>query len=460
MIGPCSSGKQKMNLCNSTPVIALYLNLQDPHNAENMRNTNQPVAIVGGIRIPFVRSFKEYTRISNQEMLTACVQALSNIYHLKGKRLGDVALGAIMKSSLDWNLSREVVLGTDLDAGTPAVNLQRACGTSLDTVNYIAMKIATGQIEAGIAGGSDTNSDLPVMASRSLAWKLIDVNNSKTFGERFGNIFKVNFRDLKPVFPGIVEPRTGMSMGQHTEKMVKQWTITREEQDKLAYESHVKGAKAYSEGFYEDLIVPFKGLKRDTILRSDTSIEKLAKLKPAFDKTGQGTLTAGNSTIFTDGAAAVFLSSQAYAEKNNLPVQAHLLDVQSTAVDFVHGAGLLMAPTVAVAQLLERNKMKLQDFDFYEIHEAFAGQVLCTLKAWESKEYCKNELGLEDALGSIDRAKLNIKGGSVAIGHPFGGTGARIVSALAKMINTNGKGRGLISICTAGGMGVAAIIEK
>ncbi|HEY3406139.1 MAG TPA: acetyl-CoA C-acetyltransferase [Ohtaekwangia sp.] len=425
-----------------------------------MRNTNQKVVIVGGQRIPFVRSFREYSRVSNQEMLTACVQAISNKFNLKGKLIGDVALGAIMNSSLDWNLSREVVLGTDLDARTPALNLQRACGTSLDTVNLIAMKIATGQIESGIAGGSDTNSDLPVMVPRSLAWKLIDANNAKSFSERVGKFLGIRLKDLKPVFPGIVEPRTGMSMGQHTEKMVKQWKISREDQDLLAYESHMKGSKAYDEGFYKDILVEFKGVKRDTILRSDTSLDKLAKLKPAFDKTGSGTLTAGNSTLYSDGAAAVFLSSADYAEKNNLPILARLVDVQATAVDYVHGAGLLMAPTVAVSQLLQRNNLKLQDFDFYEIHEAFTGQVLCTLKAWESQDYCRTELGLNNALGSIDRNKMNVKGGSVALGHPFGATGARIVGAMASMLHQNGKGRGLISVCTAGGMGVAAIVEK
>jgi len=425
-----------------------------------MRNSNQKVAIVGSQRIPFVRSFKEYSRTSNQEMLTACVQALVNKYKLKGRRLGDVALGVIMNSSLDWNLSREVVLGTDLDARTPAINLQRACGTSLDTVNLIALKIATGQIECGIAGGSDTNSDLPVMVPRSLAWKLIDVNNAKSFSQRLGKIVSIRLKDLKPVFPGIVEPRTGMSMGQHTEKMVKQWQITRADQDLLAYESHMKGISAYEAGFYNDILIEFKGVKRDTILRGDTSLDKLARLNPAFDKTAAGTLTAGNSTLLSDGAAAVFLSTPDYAEKNNLPVLAYLADVQATAVDYVHGKGLLMAPTLAVSQLLQRNNMKLQDFDFYEIHEAFTGQVLCTLKAWESKEYCSTELGLPDALGSIDRNKMNVKGGSVALGHPFGATGARIVGAMAKILHENGKGRGLISICTAGGMGVAAIIEK
>lgn len=425
-----------------------------------MLNFNQRVAIIGGQRIPFVKSFKEYSRTSNQDMLTASLQALVKKYNLQGKRLGDVAFGAVMTSSLDWNLSREVVLGSDLDARTPALNMQRACGTSLETINWIALRIASGQIESGIGGGSDTNSDLPVMIKKALAWKLIDVNNAKSFSERLSKIARIKFSDLKPSFPGIVEPRTGMSMGQHTEKMVKEWKITREAQDELAYISHVNATKAYQEGFYNDLIVPYKSTTKDTIVRPDTTMEKLAKLKPAFDKSDKGTLTAGNSTIFTDGAAAVFLASEKYAKENNHEIQAYITDVQSTAVDYVHGKGLLMAPTLAVAQLLRRNKLTLQDFDFYEIHEAFAGQVLCTLKAWESDDYCKNELGEDKALGSIDRSKMNVKGGSVAVGHPFGATGARIVSGLAKVLQQKGKGRGLISICTAGGMGVAAIIER
>lgn len=425
-----------------------------------MLNKNNRVAIIGGTRIPFVKSFKEYSRTTNQEMLTATLQGLVKKYNLDGKLLGDVALGVIMNSSLDWNLSREVVLGTTLDARTPAVNVQRACGTSLETINLIALRIASGQIDSGIGGGSDSNSDLPIMVKRKLAWKLIDLNNAKSFGERVSRILKISPPDWKPVLPNIVEPRTGMSMGQHTERMVKEWKITREAQDHLAYESHRKAAAAYAEGFYDDLITEYKGVKRDTIVRADTTPEKLSKLKPAFDKSGQGSLTAGNSTIFTDGAGAVFLTSEEYAKQNSLSVQAWFVDCQSAAVDFVHGAGLLMAPTVAVAQLLKRNNLKLQDFDFYEIHEAFAGQVLCTLKAWEDEAYCKNYLGFNSALGSIDQSKMNIKGGSVALGHPFGATGARVVSNMAKILSQKGKGRGLISVCTAGGMGVAAIIER
>lgn len=425
-----------------------------------MLNSSQRVAIIGGLRIPFVRSFREYSRTTNQEMLTATLQALVHRYGLEGERLGDVALGAVMTSSIEWNISREVVQGSGLDPRTPGFNVQRACGTSLETVDLIALKIATGQIESGIAGGSDTNSDLPIMVQRALAWKLIDLNNAKSFGDRMAKLFSIRLRDLKPAYPGIVEPRTGMSMGQHTEKMVKEWKISREEQDQLAYESHMKAAKAVHDGFYNELIVPFKGATHDTIVRADTTLEKLAKLKPSFDKSDKGTLTAGNSTAFTDGAAAVLMTSENYAREKKLEIQAYFVDGQTAAVDYVHGAGLLMAPTAAVALLLTRNNLRLQDFDFYEIHEAFAGQVLCTLKAWESEDFCRNELGLDKALGSIDRNKMNVKGGSLAVGHPFGATGARVTSTLAKLLSEKGHGRGLISVCTAGGMGVAAILER
>ena len=425
-----------------------------------MQQAHKRVAIIGGQRIPFVRSFREYARTTNQEMLVATLRAIVSKYNLSGKRLGDVALGAVMTSSLEWNLSREVVLGCGLDAHTPAFNVQRACGTSLETTNLIALKIAAGQIESGIAGGCDTNSDLPIMLQRKLSWKLIDISNAKTLRDRLSKILRIRPKDLKPAYPGIVEPRTGLSMGQHTERMVKEWKITRQDQDQLAFESHIKAALAYKEGFYNDLIVPFKGVNRDTILREDTTLERLAKLKPVFDKSATGTMTAGNSTALTDGAGAVLLTSEEFARENSLDIQAYFTDGESAAVDYVNGAGLLMAPTIAVARLLKRNNLTLQQFDYYEIHEAFAGQVLCTLKAWESETYCKDVLNLDKALGSIDRSKMNVKGGSVAIGHPFGATGSRTIGTLAKLLHQKGSGRGLISICTGGGMGVAAILEK
>lgn len=425
-----------------------------------MQQAHKRVAIIGGQRIPFVRSFREYGRTTNQEMLVATLKAIVSKYNLSGKRLGDVALGAVMTSSIEWNLSREVVLGCGLDAHTPAFNVQRACGTSLETTNLIALKIAAGQIESGIAGGCDTNSDLPIMLQRQLSWKLIDINNAKTLRDRLSKILHIRPKDLKPAYPGIVEPRTGLSMGQHTERMVKEWKITRQDQDQLAFESHMKAALAYKEGFYNDLIVPFKGVNRDTILREDTTLDKLAKLKPVFDKSATGTLTAGNSTALTDGAGAVLLASEVFARENSLDIHAYFTDGESAAVDYVNGTGLLMAPTIAVARLLKRNNLTLQQFDYYEIHEAFAGQVLCTLKAWESETYCKDVLNLDKALGSIDRSKMNVKGGSVAIGHPFGATGSRTVGTLAKLLHQKGSGRGLISICTGGGMGVAAILEK
>lgn len=425
-----------------------------------MLNANRRVAVIGGLRIPFVRSFKEYKRTTNQEMLTACLSGLVDKFKLRGKRIGDVGLGAVMKSSIEWNLAREVVLGTGLDARTPGFNVQRACGTSMEAINLIALKIATGQIDSGIGAGSDTNSDLPVMLQRGLAWKIIDFNQAKTFTEKLSAAFSVRPADLKPAYPGIVEPRTGLSMGQHTEKMVKEFNISRGEQDNFAFDSHRKAAAAYVEGFYNDLLQTFKSVSKDTIVRADTNLEKLSRLPSVFDKSSAGSLTAGNSTALSDGAAAVLLTSEEYAITNSLEIESFVRDVAVSSVDYVKGAGLLMAPTHAVAKLLVRNRMKLQDFDVYEIHEAFAGQVLCTLKAWESEDYCRRQLGVDGALGPIDANKINIKGGSLALGHPFGATGARIVGTLSKILKERGRGIGLISICTAGGMGIAAILER
>lgn len=417
------------------------------------------VAIIGGLRIPFVRSFKEYNHLSNQEMLTAVLTALVDKFQLSGKRLGEVALGALLNRSTDWNFARECVLGTALDPHTPAYSVLRACGTSLDTTIQLGLRIGCGQIDTAISGGSDTNSDIPLLFQQQLAWKLTDLRAAKTFSQRLKILAAIRFKDLKPLYPSIVEPRTGLSMGQHTEKMVKEWGITRQEQDALAYQSHMNAAKAYDEGFFNDLIVPYKGVKRDTIVRADTTLEKLAALKPAFDFSGNGSLTAGNSTLYTDGASALLMASEEYAQQQNWPVLAHLADAETAAVDYVNGEGLLMAPTYAVARMLKRNHLKLQDFDIYEIHEAFSGQVLCTLKAWEDPAYCK-KLGWDTPLGSIDRSRLNTNGGSVAIGHPFAATGARIVAQTAKMLQQRGSGRALISICTAGGMGVTAILER
>lgn len=421
---------------------------------------SRKVAILGGQRIPFVRSFSSYSRTTNQEMLTAATNALVEKYKLQGERIGDVSFGGVMINAADWGLAREVVMGTALNAHSPAYNVQRACGTGLETTWQIALKIAAGQIESGISGGCDTNSDLPVGLNRKAVWKLLDLRNAKSILNKLTALFQFRLNDMVPAFPAVVEPRTGKSMGEHCEQMVQEWGISRQAQDELAFHSHQNAAKAYQEGFYNDLIVEFKGVKKDGFVRADTSMEKLAKLKPAFDKSGKGTLTAGNSTPFTDGASTVLLGSEEYAQKKGLPILAYFVDAEAAAVDYVHGEGLLMAPTYAVARMLKRNNLTLQDFDFYEIHEAFTGQVLCTLKAWESEEYCTKKLGMDKALGSIDRSKLNIKGGSVALGHPFGATGGRIVASLAKTIHTAGKGRGLISICTAGGMGVVAILEK
>jgi len=421
---------------------------------------SRKVAILNGSRTPFVKSMTNYQGQSNQDLLSTAFNDLVKKTHLEGKLLGDVIAGTVMNHPFDWNLSREVVLGSELSHQTPGLNIQRACGTGLEAANLIALKIASGQIESGIAGGSDTNSDIPLIGQRKLTHWLIKLQNAQSMGDKIRVLAQFNPKLLKPQIPAVKEPRTGLSMGDHCELMVKEWKITREAQDELAYKSHQNAARAYEEGFHDDLIVEFQHIKKDTITRKETTLEKLAKLRPAFDTKGTGTLTAGNSTPLTDGASAVLLSSEDWAKKNNLEPLAFFVDCEVAAVDFVHGAGLLMAPTIAVSRLLERNKLSLQDFDFYEIHEAFAGQVLCTLKAWESSDYCKNILGRDKAMGSIDAKNINAKGGSLALGHPFAATGARIISTAAKILKQKGKGRILISICTAGGMGVAGILER
>jgi len=419
----------------------------------------RPVYISGSARTPFVKSMTNYIDVTTQELMTAALQGLVKKMNLDGRIVGDVGLGAIMNSSFNWNLARECVLGTTLDPHTPAYTLQRACGTSLETTLQMALKISNYQINDGIAAGCDTNSDLPIMFRRSFAHKLLALHYAKSYSDKLKIIASLRPADFKPEYPAVVEPRTHLSMGEHCEKMVQEWHISRQAQDELALKSHQTAVAAYEEGFYDDLIIEFMGLKRDGTVRSDTTLAKLAKLKTAFDFTEKGSLTAGNSSPLTDGAAAVYLTSEEAAKPFNYPLLARFVDAQVAAVDFEHGEGLLMAPTIAVSELLKRNHLSLQDFDIYEIHEAFAGQVLCTLKAWESEEYCKRVLKRDKALGPIDRSKMNIKGGSVALGHPFAATGARIVGALAKMLAQKGSGRGLISICTAGGMGVAAILE-
>lgn len=416
------------------------------------------VAIIGGTRIPFARSMGVYAESSNQEMLTASLKGLVERFNLRGEVLGDVGAGAVLKHSRDFNLTRECVLDSGLAAETPAFDLQRACGTSLDTAIVLGLKIAAGQIDSAIAAGVDTASDVPIVYPTAYRKLLLRSARGRSLGERLSPWASFRPSFLKPRLPGVSEPRTGMSMGQHCEKMAETWGIARVEQDELAYESHRKAAAAWDEGFYDDLVVPFRGLRQDNNIRRDTSLEKLARLKPSF--AANGTLTAGNSTPMTDGSAAVLLASEEWAKARGLPVLAYLTHGKYAAVDFVQKEGLLMAPAHAVPRMLADARLELQDFDIYEIHEAFEAQVLCTLKAWESPDFCRDRLGLDEPLGSIDRGKLNLKGGSVAIGHPFAATGARILATLAKQLAERGAGRGLISICTAGGMGVTAIVER
>lgn len=419
------------------------------------------VAIVGGNRIPFARSNTVYATASNQEMLTSALEGLVERYNLHGERLGEVVAGAALKHSRDFNLTRECVLGSRLAPETPAYDIQQACGTGLEAAILVANKIALGQIDSGIAGGVDTTSDAPIGVNEGLRKILLEANRGKSNLDKLKSLLKIRPRHVVPAIPRNGEPRTGLSMGESCELMAQTWQIPRDEQDRLAFESHHKLAAAYEEGWQNDLMTPFRGLTRDQNLRPDIDLEKIGTLKPVFERGSRGTLTAANSTPLTDGASVVLLASEEWAKARGLPILAYFKDGEAAAVNFVdRQEGLLMAPVYAVPRLLARNGLSLQDFDYYEIHEAFAAQVLCTLKAWEDPEYCKTRLGLDQPLGSIDRSKLNVKGSSLAAGHPFAATGGRIVANLAKLLSLAEQGRGLISICAAGGQGVTAIIER
>jgi acetyl-CoA C-acetyltransferase len=426
-----------------------------------MSSNGRTPAIVGGNRIPFARTGGAYSDASNQDMLTAAIDGLVARFALQGERLGEVVGGAVLKHSRDFNLTRECVLGGSIDRTTPAYDVQQACDTSLEATLLVANKVALGQIESGIAGGADTASDAPIELNDDLRRVLLDANAAKSVGERVKLLGRLRPGQIVPEIPRNAEPRTGLSMGEHAAVTAREWGVTRMEQDELAAASHQKLAAAYDRGFFNDLVTPYLGLDRDQTLRPDSSPEKLAKLNPVFGDGEDATMTAGNSTPLSDGAAAVLVASEEWATQRNLPVLARLVDSESHAVDYVHGDdGLLMAPVYAVPRLLERNGLKLQDFDFYEIHEAFASQVLASLKAWEDPDFCRERLGREEPVGSLDRSRLNVNGSSLAVGHPFAATGARIVATLAKLLAEKGSGRGLVSICAAGGQGLVAILER
>ncbi len=418
------------------------------------------VALIGGTRIPFCRANTGYADLSNLDMLSAAIQGLCDRFQLGHSTVDEVVAGAVTHHSKDWNLAREAVLSTKLNPDTPGVTLQQACGTSLQAALMLGAKIATRQIDCAIAAGVDTASDVPIVFSQRFAKRLMKFAHARNVKQRLLALKGLSPRELIPVPPSPAEPRTGLSMGQHCELMAQEWGIGREAQDEFAVASHHKAAAAVEEGFFDDLLVPCEGMVRDNNVRKDTSVEALASLRTAFDRTQRGTLTAGNSTPLTDGAAAVLLASEEWARDRELPVQAFITASRTAAVDYVGGEGLLMAPTVAVSELLERAGIGLQEFDFYEIHEAFAAQVLCTLEAWKSEAYCRDRLNRSNALGEIDPNRINVKGSSLAFGHPFAATGARIVANLGKIVDQAGGGRGLISVCTAGGMGLAAILER
>ena len=426
-----------------------------------MTSETRRVAIIGGNRIPFARSNTAYSDASNQEMLTAAIDGLVTRFGLEGERVDEVVAGAVLKHARDFNLTRESVLGSKLSAETPAADIQQACATGLQAALGVANKIALGQIDVGIAGGTDTTSDAPVAISDKLRKKLMKVNAARDTRGRLTALAQIRPTDIGLDIPQNGEPRTGLSMGEHAALTALEWQVGREEQDELAATSHQRLAAAYDAGFLDDQVTPFRGLERDSNLRADSSAEKLGKLKPVFGKGEAATMTAGNSTPLTDGASVVLLASEDWARERDLPVLAYLTASETAAVDYVHGGeGLLMAPAYAMARMLSREGYSLQDFDFYEIHEAFASQVLATLKAWEDPIFCKERLGLDAPLGTVDRTRLNVNGSSLAAGHPFAATGGRILMTLAKLLEQQGSGRGVISICAAGGQGVTAILER
>lgn len=416
--------------------------------------------MVGGNRIPFARSDSSYAHASNQDMLTAALDGLIDRFRLEGETLGEVAGGAVLKHSHDRDLARESVLGTRLAPETPAYDVQQACGTGLETTILVANKIALGQIESGIACGADTTSDAPIGLNEQLRETLLEANRQRSTVGKLRALASVRPGHIVPSIPRNAEPRTGLSMGEHCAIMADEWEIGRAEQDALTVASHRNLAAAYERGFFDGLLTPYLGLERDQNLRPDSSLEKLAKLKPVFGGP-EGTMTAANSTPLSDGASAVLLASEQWAKERDLPILAYVTEAQTAAVDHVHKReGLLMAPAYAMPRMLDRAGLTLQDFDYYEIHEAFAAQVLCTLKAWEDPAFCEEKLGRGEPLGSIDREKLNVNGGSLAAAHPFAATGGRIVAGLAKQLHEDGKGRGVISICAAGGQGVVAVLES
>lgn len=423
--------------------------------------------VIGGNRIPFARSGGAYSHSSNQDMLTAALDGLVARFGLADEEIGEFAAGAVLKHSRDFNLAREAVLGSALASTTPAYDLQQACATGLETVIGLSNKIKLGQIDSAIAGGVDSASDAPIAVSEGLRGILLDLSRAKTTAQKLKTISRIRPRDLAPDAPNTAEPRTGLSMGEHQALTTAQWSIGRQAQDELALASHKNLAAAYGRNFFDDLMTPFRGVSKDSNLRPETSLEKLAALKPVFGKTLQepATMTAGNSTPLTDGAATVLLGSEQWARSRDLPILAEVVDAEAAAVDFVHGKdGLLMAPVFAVPRLLARHQLTLADFDYFEIHEAFAATVLSTLAAWEDEEFCKSRLGLDGAFGTVDRAKLNVNGSSLAAGHPFAATGGRIVATLAKTLHERGPvngrpARGLISVCAAGGQGVVAVLE-
>jgi acetyl-CoA acyltransferase len=417
------------------------------------------VAIVAGVRTPFARSGTAFKDVPAVALARHAARELLYRTEIDPGEVDEVVVGQVVPSVLTPNVAREVSLLPQFPRTIPAYTLNRACASSAQAITNAADQIALGHADVVVAGGVESLSDIPVLHSRRMSQLLVEAGRARTMSQRLAVMARIRPRDLVPVTPAIAEPSTGESMGQSAEKMAKENGIAREAQDRLALRSHERAAAATSDGRLTADIVPWFGrddvVATDNGIRADTSLEQLAKLRPVFDR-AYGTVTAGNSSPLTDGAAMVLLMAEETARALGYRPLAYLRSYAVSAVD--PGWQLLMGPAYAVPKALERAGIAWQDVGLFEIHEAFAAQVLSNAQAWASPEWGE-KLGLDGPLGEVDWSCANVMGGSIAIGHPFGATGARLVTQLAGEMRRRGVEFGLVSICAQGGMGHALVLE-
>ena len=416
------------------------------------------VWLVPGVRTPIARVDAGLRSLDAVALSVPVAKAMGA--QLAAGTRPDLMVWGTVASNLGWsNIAREVLLDAGLDPSTPAFSTVLACSTSM-VAAFEAAGMLGGTSELALAGGVESMSRIQIALSQGLSDWLRRLTQARTVGERIDRFLAVRAADVKLHVPGVKNRATGRSMGEHCEEMAKAWKIAREAQDRLAFASHERAVKAMAAGFFDDLVIPAGEASRDGIPRADTTVEKLAKLKPAFDREA-GTITAGNASPLTDGAAALWVATESGLSR--LPAgrpRARLVDWEIAAVDIFH-EGLLMAPAYAIPRLLARHGLSLADIDLWEVHEAFAAQVLCNVAALEDEAFVREKAGVSAALGRFPWERFNPNGGSVAIGHPFGATGARILSQAVKELCAMGPGkRAVVSICADGGLGTVALLES